>query len=76
MAGFELSFSVRKELKKKEVKGEIAFALISLFRVQIQEPVSRSITMRAFVFLTKFADFYNHKIFETKSRWRLKCLRG
>ena len=43
---------------------EIAFDLISLFRVQTQEPKSRSTTTRAFVFLAKFAKFYYHKIFE------------
>ena len=35
MVAFELSFSIRKELKKKEVSGEIAFALINFFQVQI-----------------------------------------
>ena len=34
--------------------GEIDFALIILFHVQIQEPASRSTTTRAFVFLAKF----------------------
>ena len=43
---------------------EIAFELISLFHVQIQEPTSRSTTMTALVFLTKFPEFYYHKIFE------------
>ena len=52
----------------KKVSGEIAFDLISLFHVQIQEPTSRSTTTRAFAFLAKFAEFYYHKIFETRSR--------
>ena len=43
-----------KNFKKKKVNGEIAFALISFFHVQIQEPASRSTTTRAFVFLAKF----------------------
>ena len=47
---------------------EGAFALINLFRVQIQEIATRSTTTRAFVFLEKFAEFYYHKIFETRSR--------
>ena len=36
---FEVSFSITKEYKKikKKVNGEIAFALISLFHVQVQE---------------------------------------
>ena len=38
---------------KKKVIGEIAFALISLFHVQIQEPGSWS-----FFFLGKFAEFF------------------
>ena len=50
-----------------EVRGEIAFELISLFHVQIQELTSRSTTTTAYVFLAKFADFYYHKIFETRS---------
>ena len=68
VAAFELSFSIRKELKKKKVSGEITFALISLFHVQIQEPASRSATSRTIVFLAKFAEFYYHKIFETRNR--------
>ena len=39
-----------KKLKKK-VSGEIAFELIRLFHVQIQEPTSMSNATRAFVFL-------------------------
>ena len=38
----------------KTVNGEIAFALISLFHVQIQDPASRSLTRRAFIFLARF----------------------
>ena len=41
-------------LKKKKINGEIAFALISLFRVQIQDLASRSTSTRAFAFLAKF----------------------
>ena len=33
---------------------QIAFALVNLFHVKIQEPASRSTTTRAFVFLAKF----------------------
>ena len=53
---------------KKKVSGEIAFALISLFHIQIQEPASRSATMTAFVFLAKFAEFHYHKIFQARTR--------
>ena len=59
-------FSIRKEFLKKKVSGEIAFDLISLFHAQIQESTGRSATMREFVFLSKFAEFYYHKIFETR----------
>ena len=53
MAAFKLSFSIKKEFKKKEVSGEIlrVFATISLFNVQTQEPARRSTTSRAIVFL-------------------------
>ena len=61
MAAFELCFSIKKEFLKKIVSGEIAFELISLFHVQIQEPTNRSTTTRAFAFLAKFAEFYYHK---------------
>ena len=44
---------------------EIAFELISLFQVQMQELTSRSTTSRALVFLAKFAEFHYHKIFQT-----------
>ena len=60
---FELYFSIRKEFLQK-VSGEIAFELVSLFHVQIQEPISRSTTMRALVFLGKFAQFYITKYFK------------
>ena len=40
---------------KKKVSGEIAFALISLFNLQIQEPASKPTATRAFAFLAKFA---------------------
>ena len=53
MAAFEVSFSIRKNQKRK-VNREIAFTLISLFHVQIQEPKSRSATTRAFASIAKF----------------------
>ena len=53
-------------IKKNKVSGEIAFALISLFHVQIQEPASRSTATKAFAFLVKSAEFYSRKIFETR----------
>ena len=61
VAALEVNFSIRKEFLKKKVSGEIVFALISLFHVQMQEPASRSTTTREFVFLAKFAEFYYHK---------------
>ena len=70
MAAFELYFKYLKDFLKKKVIWEIAFDLISLFHVQIQEPKSRSTTTRAFVFLTKFAESYYHKIFEKRIRWQ------
>ena len=48
---------------KKKVSGEIAFDLISLFHVQIQEPTRSSTKARAFVFPAKF---HYHKMFEKK----------
>ena len=58
-------FYYQKEFVKKKVSGEIAFDVISLLHVQIQEPTRRSTTTGAFVFPAKF---YYHKIFETRSR--------
>ena len=57
---------VSKRISKKE-SGEIAFDLISLFHVQIQEPTRSSTTTRAFVFPV-FPAIQYHKIFETRSR--------
>ena len=65
-------WSIRKEFLKKKVSGEITFDIITLFNVQIQEPMSRSPTTRAYVFLAKFVEFYYHKIFETRSWWQPK----
>ena len=59
-----MMFYYQKKFVKKEVSGEIAFDVISLFHVQIQEPTRRSTTTRAFVFPAKF---YYHKIFEKRS---------
>ena len=56
-------FSIRKNFLKKKVSGELAFDLISVFHVQIQEPKRTSATTRAFAFPAKF---YFHKIFETR----------
>ena len=65
MAAFELSFSIIS--LKKETSWRIALALNSLFHAQIQEPKSRLTTMTSFAFLAKFAEFYYHKMFETRS---------
>ena len=53
VAAFEFYVLVSEFLKKK-VSGKIAFDLISLFHVQIQEPKRSSTTTRAFVFPSKF----------------------
>ena len=58
-------FYYQKEFVKKKVSGEIAFDVISLFHVQIQEPTGRSTTTRAFAFPAKFC---YHKMFEKRSR--------
>ena len=63
VAAFELRFSIRKNFLEK-VTGEIAFDLISLFHVQMQESTRSSTTTRAFAFPAKFC---YHKIFETRS---------
>ena len=63
----ELSFSIRKEFLKKKVSGEIAFALICLIHEQIQFPARSNATI-PFVFLAKFAEFYYHKRFQTRSQ--------
>ena len=46
VAAFELSFSIRKGFLEKKVSGEIAFALVSLFHIQIQESASMSATYK------------------------------
>ena len=64
MSAFEVSFSISKELKKVKVNGEIAFTLISMFHIQMQEPASRSTTVRTFVFLAKciFAKYLKQEV--------------
>ena len=57
-------FYYQKEFVKKKVSGEIAFDVISLFHVQIQEPIRHSSTTGVFIFPAKF---YYRKIFETRS---------
>ena len=56
---------VSERIQKKKVSAEIAFELICLFHVQIQELAKSLTTTRAIVFPAKF---YYHKIFETRSR--------
>ena len=63
VSAFEL-FYYQKEFVKKKVSGEIAFDVISLFHVQIQEPIRHSSTTGVFIFPAKF---YYRKIFETRS---------
>ena len=56
-AAFEISFSIRKNEEKKKLSGEITFALIRLFYVQIQGPANRSTTTKAFVFFQNLMNF-------------------
>ena len=65
----EFSVLVSERILKKKVSGEIAFDLISLFHVQIQDPTRSWTTMRAFVFPSKLK-------FDTRSRWWPKHLCG
>ena len=46
-----------KNFKKNKVRGEIAFAIISLFHAQMYEPESMSTTTTAFVFLQNLLNF-------------------
>ena len=65
VANSEVSFSMRK------VNGDIAFALISLPHVQIQEPCKQVTYFEGICLSCKI---YCHKIFETRSQWWLKRL--
>ena len=58
----EFSVLVSERILKKKVSGEIAFDLISLFHVFIQDPRRSSTTMRAFAFPSKLK-------FDTRSWW-------
>ena len=51
-------FYYQKEFVKQKVSGEIAFDVISLFHVQIQEPKRRSATTGAFVFIIIYLFIY------------------
>ena len=62
VAAFKVSFSIRKEFKKKKVSEEIAITLISLVLVQIQEPASRLIiTKEHLSFLQNLLNFIIEK---------------
>ena len=67
------NFSIRREFYKEKVNKEIAFALIKLFQVQIQDPASMSTTTRALSFLAKFAEIYKQKMFDTRIQLQLKA---
>ena len=68
VSAFEL-FYYQKEFVKKKVSGEIAFDVIILFHVQIQEP------KLTWIWLYNKIKIWNKK-FETRSPWRPKRLRG
>ena len=57
MAAFKLSFSIGKEFLKMKVSREIAFALISLVLVQIQDPANSSTTTEHLSFLQNLLNF-------------------
>ena len=61
VAAFELCFSIRKNFQQRKL-------VEGLFNVKIQVSTSRSTSMKAFAFLAKSAEFFYHKIFETKGR--------
>ena len=69
VAAFELCFSIRKNFQQRKL-------VEGLFNVKIQVSTSRSTSMKAFAFLAKSAEFFYHKIFGTKGRWRPKHLSG
>ena len=48
----------------------IKFPVVDCAPVQGQ---NGSTTTRAFIFFAKFAEFYYHKIFETRSWWQTEC---
>ena len=65
VAAFEVSFSQRKEFQKKKNSGETAFGFHQLVLYTNTKACKQ---VAAFAFLEKFAEFYYHKIFETRSR--------
>ena len=68
VAAFELWFSIWKKFWKRK---QWRYCLFNYRSLQ-SRPTT---TARAFIFLAKFAEFYYHKIFEKRSRWRTKRVR-
>ena len=62
--------------KKRKLVKRLRLPLLELDCFMYIYKSNRSTTKTAFVFLAKFAKFYYHKIFETRSQWRLKRLCG
>ena len=54
VAAFEISFSTRKEYKKRKLMEKLHLLLLACFMYKYKIPASWSTTTRAFVSLTKF----------------------
>ena len=63
----QLEWLFLKYVLVSEKNLKCVFALIMSFYVHIKELARMSTTTRAFVFPEKFAGFYDHRIFETRS---------
>ena len=68
VAAFEISFSTRKEYKKRQLMERLHLLLISLFHIQIQDPCKQVNYYESICFSYKI---YYRKIFETRNRRRL-----
>ena len=75
VVAFGLSFSIRKEFKKKKASGKIDCLCFNWLVSCTTTRACKQVNYHESIYLSFIFEFYYHKIFKTRSRWRLKRLR-
>ena len=75
VAAFELSFSIRKEFKKKKSSGEIDCLCINWLVSCTNTRTCKQVNYHGRIYLSFIFEFCYHKIFKARSWWRLKRFR-
>ena len=74
VAAFELSFSIRKEFKKKKASREIDCLCFNWLVSCTNTRTCKQVNYHESIYLSLIFEFYYHRTFKTRSQWRVKCL--